>query len=88
MQQILIPKYDVEALLTAIRDYRPTYFPAVPTIYISLLNHPQAKEYGIDKVRVFNSGSAPLPIEVIDQFERMTGGTLNEGYGLSESSPC
>jgi long-chain acyl-CoA synthetase len=87
VQQVLIPKYDVEALLTAIRDYRPTYFPAVPTIYISLLNHPKAKEYGIDKVRIFNSGSAPLPVEVIDQFERITGGTLNEGYGLSEASP-
>jgi long-chain acyl-CoA synthetase len=86
-QQILIPKYDVEALLTAIRDFRPTYFPAVPTIYVSLLNHPKAREYGIDKVRGFNSGSAPLPVEVIDQFERMTGGTLNEGYGLSEASP-
>lgn len=87
VQQVLIPKYDVEALLTAIRDYRPTYFPAVPTIYISLLNHPKAKEYGIDKVRIFNSGSAPLPVEVIYQFERITGGTLNEGYGLSEASP-
>ena len=87
VQQVLIPKYDVEALLTAIRDYRPSYFPAVPTIYISLLNHPKAKEYGIDKVRAFNSGSAPLPIEVIEQFERITGGTLNEGYGLSEASP-
>ncbi len=86
-QQVLIPKYDVEALLTAIRDYRPTYFPAVPTIYVSLLNHPKVKEYGIDKVRAFNSGSAPLPVEVIDQFERITGGTLNEGYGLSEASP-
>ncbi len=86
-QQVLIPKYDVEAVLTAIRDYRPTYFPAVPTIYISLLNHPKAREYGLDKVRAFNSGSAPLPVEVIDQFERMTGGTLNEGYGLSEASP-
>jgi long-chain acyl-CoA synthetase len=86
-QQILIPKYDVEALLTAIRDFRPTYFPAVPTIYVSLLNHPKAREYGIDKVRGFNCGSAPLPLEVIDQFERMTGGTLNEGYGLSEASP-
>lgn len=85
--QVLIPKYDVEALLEAIRDYRPTYFPAVPTIYISLLNHPQAKEYGIDKIRAFNSGSAPLPVEVIEQFERLTGGTLNEGYGLSEASP-
>jgi long-chain acyl-CoA synthetase len=85
--EILIPKYDVDALLTAIRDFRPTYFPAVPTIYVSLLNHPNAKDYGIDKVRGFNSGSAPLPVEVIDQFERLTGGTLSEGYGLSESSP-
>ena len=87
VQQVLIPKYDVEALLTAIRDYRPSYFPAVPTIYISILNHPKAKEYGIDKVRTFNSGSAPLSVEVIEQFERITGGTLNEGYGLSEASP-
>lgn len=86
-QQVLIPKYDVEAVLTAIRDYCPTYFPAVPTIYISLLNHPRAKEYGLAKVRAFNSGSAPLPVEVIEQFERMTGGTLFEGYGLSEASP-
>ena len=86
-QEILIPKYDVDALLGAIRDYRPTYFPAVPTIYVSLLNHPRALEYGLDKVRGFNSGSAPLPVEVIEQFERMTGGTLSEGYGLSEASP-
>ncbi len=87
VQQILIPKYDVEAVLTAISDYAPSYFPAVPTIYISLLNHPKAKEYGLDRVRAFNSGSAPLPLEVIEQFERMTGATLNEGYGLSETSP-
>ena len=86
-QQILIPKYDVQAVLEAIRDYCPTYFPAVPTIYISLLNHPQVREYGIEKIRLFNSGSAPLPVEVIDQFERLTGGTLSEGYGLSEASP-
>lgn len=87
VRQVLIPKYDVEALLVAIRDYVPTYFPAVPTIYISLLNHPRAKEYRLDRVRVFNSGSAPLPVEVIEQFERVTGGTLCEGYGLSEASP-
>jgi long-chain acyl-CoA synthetase len=87
VRQVLIPKYDVEALLIAIRDYTPTYFPAVPTIYISLLNHPRAKEYGLDRVRAFNSGSAPLPLEVIEQFERVTGGTLCEGYGLSEASP-
>ncbi|HEX8685150.1 MAG TPA: AMP-binding protein, partial [Pyrinomonadaceae bacterium] len=86
-RQVLIPKYDVEALLAAIRDYVPTYFPAVPTIYISLLNHPKAREYGLHRIRNFNSGSAPLPVEVIEQFERLTGGTLKEGYGLSEASP-
>ena len=85
--QILIPKYDVEALLNAIKQHRPTYFPAVPTIYISILNHPNARDYGIDKIRAFNSGSAPLPLDVLDQFEQLTGGMLSEGYGLSEASP-
>jgi len=85
--QILIPKYDVDALLGAVREFRPTYFPAVPTIYISLLNHPGARQSGIDKIRAFNSGSAPLPLEVLDRFEQLTGGTLSEGYGLSEASP-
>jgi long-chain acyl-CoA synthetase len=85
--QILIPKYDVEQVLAAIRDFRPTYFPAVPTVFVSLLNHPRAKEYGLEKVRTFNSGGAPCPVEVIEQWERTFGRTLNEGYGLSETSP-
>jgi long-chain acyl-CoA synthetase len=85
--QIIHPKYEPEAVLASIRDLRPTYFPAVPTVFVSLLNHPNARQYGLDKVRAFNSGSAPLPVEVIDDFERMTGGTLSEGYGLSEASP-
>jgi long-chain acyl-CoA synthetase len=85
--QILMPKYDVDAVLTAIRDFRPTYFPAVPTIYVSLLSHPRLLEYRPDRVKTYNSGSAPLPLEIIEKFERVTGVTLNEGYGLSEASP-
>jgi long-chain acyl-CoA synthetase len=84
---VLIPKYDVEQVLTAIRDFRPTYFPAVPTAYVSLLAHPRLKEFGLEKVRTFNSGAAPCPVDVIDRFERTVGRTLNEGYGLSETSP-
>jgi long-chain acyl-CoA synthetase len=85
--QVLIPKYDVEQVLTALRDFRPTYFPAVPTVFVSLLNHPQAKTFGLEKVRTFNTGGAPCPVEVIDQWERTFGRNLNEGYGLSETSP-
>jgi len=85
--QVLIPKYDAEQVLQAIREFRPTYFPAVPTIFVSLLNHPRMRDYGLEKVRTFNTGAAPCPVEVIEQFERATGRTLNEGYGLSETSP-
>jgi long-chain acyl-CoA synthetase len=85
--QVILPKYDVEQVLTAIRDYRPTYFPAVPTIFVSLLAHPRMHEYGLDKVRTFNTGGAPCPVEVIEEFEERTGRSLNEGYGLSETSP-
>jgi long-chain acyl-CoA synthetase len=85
--QILVPKYDVDVVLAAIRDFRPTYFPAVPTIYVSLLNHPRLKDFKPEGVKTYNSGSAPLPLEVIEKFERVTGVTLNEGYGLSEASP-
>jgi long-chain acyl-CoA synthetase len=85
--QLLFPKYDPEQVLGAIRDFRPTYFPAVPTVFVSLLNHPRAKEFGLDKVKTFNSGGAPCPVEVIEQWERTFGRPLNEGYGLSETSP-
>ena len=85
--QILLPKYDVEQVLTALREFRPTYFPAVPTVFVSLLNHPKVQQYGLDKIRTFNTGGAPCPVEVIEQWERTFGRTLNEGYGLSETSP-
>jgi len=86
-RQILIPKYDVEAVLAAIRDYQPTYFPAVPTIYVSLLNHPRLREFNLDRVCTFNSGSAPIALEVIEKFERLVNVPLQQGYGLSEASP-
>jgi long-chain acyl-CoA synthetase len=85
--QIIHPKYDPEAVLTAIREFRPTYFPAVPTVFVSLLNHPKVGESGLEQVRVFNSGGAPCPVEVMEEFERRIGRPLNEGYGLSETSP-
>ncbi|HJQ24487.1 MAG TPA: long-chain fatty acid--CoA ligase [Blastocatellia bacterium] len=84
--QILIPKYDVNLLLDAIKRHQPTYFPGVPTLFISLLNHPDAKSYGLGRVRRFNSGSAPLPLEVIEQFERLSGAMLYEGYGMTETA--
>jgi long-chain acyl-CoA synthetase len=85
--QVIHPKYDPDAVLASIKQFRPTSFPAVPTVFVSLLNHPKAGEYGLDLVRHYNSGGAPCPVEVLEGWERTIGRPLFEGYGLSETSP-
>jgi long-chain acyl-CoA synthetase len=85
--QVIHPKYDPDAVLASIKKFRPTYFPAVPTVFVSLLNHPKAAEHGLDLVRHYNSGGAPCPVEVMEQWERTIRRPLTEGYGLSETSP-
>ncbi|USK62099.1 AMP-binding protein [Peribacillus asahii] len=84
---LLLPKFDVETVLKTIHKHKPTIFPGAPTIYIGILNHPDLKKYDLSSIKACLSGSAPLPIEVQEQFERVTGGKLVEGYGLSETSP-
>ena len=70
-----------------IEKQKVTLFPGAPTIYISLLNHLDVKKFSLSSVEACISGSAPLPKEVQEQFEDVTGGRLVEGYGLTESSP-
>lgn len=86
-KMILLPKFDAEATLKTIHKQRPTLFPGAPTIYIGLLNHPNLKKYDLSSITSCLSGSAPLPAEVKEKFEDVTGGKLVEGYGLTESSP-
>ncbi len=84
--QIQIPKYDANLLLAAINQYEPTYFPAVPTLFISLLNHPDAPTSKLGKIKRLNSGSAPLPVEVMERFEAMSGASVYEGWGMTETT--
>jgi long-chain acyl-CoA synthetase len=82
-----LPKFDVEATLKTIEKLRPTMFPGAPTMYIALLNHPDLARYDLSSIKVCISGSAPLPVEVQEKFEKVTSGKLIEGYGLTEASP-
>ncbi|MDF2790502.1 MAG: long-chain fatty acid--CoA ligase [Neobacillus sp.] len=86
-KMIILPKFDALTTLKTIQKQRPTLFPGAPTIYIGLLNHPDLKKYDLSSIDSCLSGSAPLPIEVQEEFEAVTGGKLVEGYGLTESSP-
>jgi long-chain acyl-CoA synthetase len=74
-------------ILKSINKHGPTLYPGVPALYVSLINHPEIDEYNIRSIKACISGAAPLPIEVQQRFQEMTGGRLVEGYGLSEASP-
>ncbi|MFZ5824781.1 MAG: long-chain-fatty-acid--CoA ligase [Bacillota bacterium] len=84
---ILMPKFDPGDLLKAIAKWRPTSFPGVPTMYTGLLHHPDMKKYDLSSIEFCVSGAAPMPVELMQKFETLTGGNIMEGYGLTETSP-
>lgn len=84
---IILPKFEVKTALETIKKYQPSFFPGAPTMYVAINNYPNVSRYNISSIRSCISGSAPLPLEVQETFERLTGGRLVEGYGLSETSP-
>jgi long-chain acyl-CoA synthetase len=83
---VVLPAFNTEDVLKAIRRHRPTIFPGVPTMYMALNSFPGVRRYGIESIKACISGAAPLPIEVQEAFEKLTRGRLVEGYGLTEAT--
>jgi long-chain acyl-CoA synthetase len=77
----------IKDILKTIHRYRPTFYPGVPAMYAAINNHPDAARYDLRSLKVCNSGAAPLPVEVQERFQALTGARLIEGFGLSETSP-
>lgn len=84
---VLIPRFAPREVLKAIKEYGVTFFPGIPGIYAALNNYRDIEKWDISSVRYCVSGSAPLPVQVLKEFERRTGGIILEGYGLTEASP-
>ena len=77
----------LQDLLETLYKYKPTFFHAVPSLYVGLLFHKDIKDYDLTSIRACLSGAAPLPEQVMYNFEELTGANVVEGYGLTETSP-
>ena len=84
---IMLPRFDLKDCLKTIHKKKPTFFPAVPTIYTAISSAPDVNKYDLTSIKLCISGGAPLPVEVKHQFEALTKCVVVEGYGLSETSP-
>jgi long-chain acyl-CoA synthetase len=84
---VLQLRFDVMEALRAIERYKVTIFPGAPAMYAAVNSHPKTRFFDLSSIRACISGAAALPAEVAITFERLTGGALVEGYGLTEASP-
>jgi len=82
----MLPRFDAKATLQTIARVKAAALPGVPTMYQALLDRPETAHTDFSSLRVCISGGAPLPAEVEQRFESVTGAKLIEGYGLTESA--
>jgi long-chain acyl-CoA synthetase len=84
---VIMPRFVLDEAMALITKTKPTVMPGVPTMFIAMLNHPKLKTFDLSSLKFCLSGGAPLPVDVKEKFERLTGCKVVEGYGLSEASP-
>ncbi|MCO5130598.1 MAG: long-chain fatty acid--CoA ligase [Xanthobacteraceae bacterium] len=80
-------RFDIDAVIKDLVEKKITAFPGVPTMFVAVLNHPEAGKVDLKSLKWCNSGGAPLPLEVQRSFEKLTGCRLAEGWGMTETSP-
>ena len=84
---VLIPRFDLDLVLDAVRKHKPTLFPGVPPIYQQLAAAPESKKAGVGNIRTCVSGAMKLARTTVEAFKTGTGGQLVQGYGMTETSP-
>jgi long-chain acyl-CoA synthetase len=86
-QDIMIPRPEPRALIELLKKYRPQFLPGVPAIFVGLLNDPEFREMDLSFIKGFFSGAAPLAVDTINDLKNLTGATILEVYGMTETSP-
>ncbi|MBW1818064.1 MAG: long-chain fatty acid--CoA ligase [Deltaproteobacteria bacterium] len=85
--QILVPRFELDEFMGILEGCEEiTFFPSVPTMINAVINHPKAGDMNLaKKLKMLNSGAAPMPVELIEQVQGM-GISYSEGWGMSETT--
>src|ERR1700730_9692267 len=85
---LLIPNpRDMAGFVKELMKYQINFFPAVNTLYNGLLHAPGFDKIDFSKLKLSNGGGMAVQRPVADQWKKLTGCSIAEGYGLSETSP-
>ena len=84
---VLHARFDVDAVIDDLIGKEISLFCGVPTMYMAIAAHPRVQAGALRSRRFCGSGGAPLPVEVANRFFELTGSRLNEGWGMTETSP-
>ncbi|MBW2441469.1 MAG: long-chain fatty acid--CoA ligase [Deltaproteobacteria bacterium] len=85
-ENIMVPRPDPKINIELIRKHKPTFLPGVPTIFVGLLADPEFRKLDFTSMKGFFSGAAPLAADTIADLKDLTGATMCEVYGSTETT--
>jgi long-chain acyl-CoA synthetase len=84
---LIVPRFSPKDIFALSKEYEPTVFAGVPTMYNFLYQYPEGNPEDLSSLRLCISGGASLPVALLKNFEKKFNVMISEGYGLSEASP-
>lgn len=84
---VLVRKFDAAQVLMLLEEYGATVYAGVPTTYLMLTEAPNWPTADLSNLRFCTSGGAPLPVTLVEQFQREKGVVFKQGFGMSEFGP-
>lgn len=86
-ENIMIPRPEPKGLIEILKKEKPGWLPGVPTIFVGLLAEPEFRNMDLSFIRGFFSGAAPLAADTLRDLKDLTGATMCEVYGMTETTP-
>jgi len=86
-ENLIMIRPEPKAIIELLKKHKPRFLPGIPTIFVGLLSNPEFRKLDLSYIRAFISGGAPLPEDIIRELRDLTGATILEIYGSTETAP-